>query len=605
MAANTDCDVPRYSAFISYTRSDAPFVRKLHRQLEAYRLPRRLVGSSAIWDLRTRRLKPVFRDLDELTAAPDLSAALQEALTSAAWLIVVCSPQSAASKWVGREVDGFRARHGDSAILAALIDGSAADAIHPALRRADGDGRALQPIAADFRPQGDGRRLALLKLVAVMAGVGLGELVQRDAQRRLRQMGAWAAGAIAVLLVVLGLTIATMNARVAAERERARGGNLSGYLLNDLRTRLKSVDRLDLSDAVNKGVVDYYAGQDLSALSGDELQQRARLLQGMGEDAEKRGDLAMARKHIEEARRSTAALLKAAPSDPKRIFAHAQSEFYAGMINWRGGNSTGARAGFEAYRELAQRLLTIDPHNADWLMEAGWSEDNLGMFALRTAVDTRAAEGHFRAALAAFDAAAKRRPGDRSVMSAIADAHAWMGDTRRLQGDFDGAAASRMIQRRMLEGLLASDPRDKIVEVDLVSNQLALARIAAAKGEPAQALAMLEKGRAAALALARDDPENMRRAAQVRIFDLFRLRTWLAMPASARPSAAVMAAANGDCMADRTARKNAELATFCDLLAARRSDRPTGGLVPAEVSGNRLTEIWGLDLRKEAAGNQA
>jgi hypothetical protein len=33
----------RYSAFISYSHADASFVGRLHRQLESYRLPRRVV----------------------------------------------------------------------------------------------------------------------------------------------------------------------------------------------------------------------------------------------------------------------------------------------------------------------------------------------------------------------------------------------------------------------------------------------------------------------------------------------------------------------------------------------------------------------------------
>ena len=36
----------RFSAFVSYSHSDEAFARRLHRQLEAYRLPRRLLGKS-------------------------------------------------------------------------------------------------------------------------------------------------------------------------------------------------------------------------------------------------------------------------------------------------------------------------------------------------------------------------------------------------------------------------------------------------------------------------------------------------------------------------------------------------------------------------------
>jgi hypothetical protein len=66
-----------------------------------------------------------------------------------------------------------------------LLEGTPETSFPPALlRRADG--RTLVPLAADI--PGEGERLALLKLVAVMAGVSMAVLVQRDAQRRLQQL---------------------------------------------------------------------------------------------------------------------------------------------------------------------------------------------------------------------------------------------------------------------------------------------------------------------------------------------------------------------------------------------------------------------------------
>ena len=49
---------------------------------------------------------------------------------------------------------------------------------------------SLNAMAADARPQGDGRRRAVLRLVAGMlgAGVSVDALIRRDAQRRARRM---------------------------------------------------------------------------------------------------------------------------------------------------------------------------------------------------------------------------------------------------------------------------------------------------------------------------------------------------------------------------------------------------------------------------------
>jgi hypothetical protein len=69
-----------YSAFISYSHRDADFARRLQRALESYSLPRRLTVDLATLRPGTRRLRPVFRDRDELPAAADLTGAVRAAL---------------------------------------------------------------------------------------------------------------------------------------------------------------------------------------------------------------------------------------------------------------------------------------------------------------------------------------------------------------------------------------------------------------------------------------------------------------------------------------------------------------------------------------------
>src|SRR5688572_22011481 len=90
----------RYRAFISYSHRDAAFGRRLHRRLEAYRIPRRLVGRTTPLGAVPRRLAPIFRDREELPAADDLTTEVRAALAASGALIVVCSPAAAASPWV-------------------------------------------------------------------------------------------------------------------------------------------------------------------------------------------------------------------------------------------------------------------------------------------------------------------------------------------------------------------------------------------------------------------------------------------------------------------------------------------------------------------------
>src|SRR5690349_6613864 len=97
---------PRYSAFISYSSADAKFAAWLHRELESYRLPRRLAERGM-----PDRLKPLFHDTWELNAHHDLPQALREAIADSESLIVICSPAARRSDWVGREIELFRNLH--------------------------------------------------------------------------------------------------------------------------------------------------------------------------------------------------------------------------------------------------------------------------------------------------------------------------------------------------------------------------------------------------------------------------------------------------------------------------------------------------------------
>lgn len=584
----------RYSAFFSYNRKDMRLARRIHRRLEAYRLPKRLQPANDVWNPTSRRLLPLFRDLDEATAAADIRTAVRDAMQASRFLVVLATPRSAQSDWVGHEIDLYRELHGDSGILVALADGTPASAFHPNLLRSRDAGSPLQPLAADFRPGGDGQRLALLKLVAVMAGVGLGDLVQRDAQRRLRQILTGVALATATLLLVAGLAVVALNARLVAERERARGGALSGYMIEDLRKRLQRSGDVAMLGAVNRGVLEFFRGRDLSGLTEAELQQLAALRRAMGDDAEKRGDLDDARRQIDDAARITATLLASRPDDSERLFDHAQSQFYVGMINWRLHNNDRARRAFVSYRDLATRLRATAPDKLEWLMEVGYAESNLGAYVLRTAVDTATADRHFAAALAAF--AAADAGGADGAKSSIADTEAWIADSRRIRGDFAAAAAARTRQRRLLTALAEADPNDRTVATDLVANELAMARIASARGDNAAALGTLDRAREGAVAIARADVENVRAAAQVRMIDLWQLRVWLALPPARRPPAARLAALNGDCEDDRVRLKSDELAGFCRILEARRSNRPPP---VSKGDGNVLTERWGLDFAAE------
>src|SRR6187402_469038 len=130
-----------YRAFISYSHSDAAFARWLHSRLESYRLPSG-VDQVASAGGPKRRLGPIFRDREELPASQDLSASVRAALAASDVLVVLCSPEARASRWVSREIELFRELGPERPILAAIVRGEPGEAFPEALT----DGR--EPLAA-------------------------------------------------------------------------------------------------------------------------------------------------------------------------------------------------------------------------------------------------------------------------------------------------------------------------------------------------------------------------------------------------------------------------------------------------------------------------
>jgi tetratricopeptide (TPR) repeat protein len=239
-------DRRRYRAFISYSHGDKVFAARLHRQLESYRLPSRLVGKVTAVGATPRRLTPIFRDQDELPASNDLGADLTAALRASMFLIVVCSPSAARSPWVEEEIVQFKRAHGGDRVLAVIIDGTPHASAIPGRNEEECYPRALRyhidengqltdtivhPAAADARQGGDGPQASLLKLVAGLTGLKLDELVQRESQRRAQRLSVIAAASLSGMAVTGGLALYANQQRIVAEREAIAARTASDYLI--------------------------------------------------------------------------------------------------------------------------------------------------------------------------------------------------------------------------------------------------------------------------------------------------------------------------------------------------------------------------------------
>ena len=205
-----------YWAFISYSQRNKRQAKWLHTGIEGYRVPKPLVGETRLKGPIPEKIRPVFRDRDDLSASADLTSELRDKLDQSAHLIVVCSPAAVQSRYVNQEIIEFKRLGRADRILPLIVDGEPHAAIPerecfpPALRfQVDADGRltdrpATEPIAADLRPEADGKDNAKLKLIAGLLGVGFDELRQRELRAARRRILFWRAiAATGFLLAVL------------------------------------------------------------------------------------------------------------------------------------------------------------------------------------------------------------------------------------------------------------------------------------------------------------------------------------------------------------------------------------------------------------------
>ena len=214
----------RYSAFISYNHRDRRWAAWLHREIERYRLPAALIGRPAPWGELERRLPPVFQDREELAASTNLADSVRQALKESHSLIVICSTAGAGSRWVNEEVRTF-ANLGRASHIQCLIVPEADDPDGPSLPGDKLFPPAIvellgEPLAADARPSGDGRKAALLKLIAGVIGARFDELRQREQTRRNRRLLQLATAAAIGFVLMASLAAFALISRAQAVRDR-------------------------------------------------------------------------------------------------------------------------------------------------------------------------------------------------------------------------------------------------------------------------------------------------------------------------------------------------------------------------------------------------
>lgn len=432
---------PHYAAFISYAHSDEKIARRLHETLETYDIPDGIVANGR------ESISPIFRDVTELTAAHSLSEKIQDALRRSSHLIVLCSPESKASRWVNEEIRMFRDIHGDRKILCAIVGGVPSTSFPAALTEG---GR--EPLAANLIQGREGFRFGVHQLAASLLGVGLDSLVQRAEKRRRFKARLMTAGSTAIAIVMGGLAFTAFDARDEAESSRDDAEALVEYMITDLKSELHALQRLDILDSLGDEIVNYYDGINPEKLTNEKLARLITAIQSLAEVAIDQEHYSKAETYLDDASELVDVMEARDPKSDDSIFYRAQNEYWVGLIYKRQDKFAQAKPYWLEYDRLSNLLYQSDPDNIQWMMEAGWGANNLSILD-RFMKDYDSGRKSYERALVFFKNVYEQKPDDMFTAYEYANIIGSAASIEEETGNFEKAIKFRKKQIAVVEAL--------------------------------------------------------------------------------------------------------------------------------------------------------
>ena len=201
-------DTFKYFAFISYNSKDTAWGKRLQKKLEHYKLPATLCSEHG-W--QRKPIRPVFFAPTDIQPG-GLSNELQERLKAAQHLIVICSPNSAKSEWVGREIEFFYNLGRANNIHFFIVDGTPhsgnpeTECFNPVI-----DKLGLPEILGAnihekiYRWPWLNRERAYVQLISKLLGVEFDAIWQRHKRQLVRKSLFWTLGGLAVMVTLIAV----------------------------------------------------------------------------------------------------------------------------------------------------------------------------------------------------------------------------------------------------------------------------------------------------------------------------------------------------------------------------------------------------------------
>lgn len=221
----------KYFAFISYNSKDIAWGKRLQRKLEHYRLPATLCSERG-WG-RTP-LKPIFFAPTDIQPG-DLTEEIKSRLRNAQHLIVICSPNSARSEWVGKEIAYFHSLGRTKNIHFFIVEGiphsenPETECFNPIIKELD----LPEILGANIHEKVHrwawlNKERAYVQLISKLLGVEFDSIWQRHKRLMLQQVVGWTLGMLIVLVSLVSVWFINQptNVQISLHQTSANNTNL-------------------------------------------------------------------------------------------------------------------------------------------------------------------------------------------------------------------------------------------------------------------------------------------------------------------------------------------------------------------------------------------
>ncbi len=548
-AAPGDQQVPRpQEVFISYSRKDTDFVRRLDEALKS-------------------RGREAWVDWEDIRPTEEWMQAIYAAIDGADTFIFVLTPDSVTSAVCGREIAHAAAHNKRMVPIVAreLNTGTAPEALaklnYIFFRESDDFEKATDTLinaldtdlewvrghtrlltrAIEWESKGKNKSFVLrgddLRTAERWLAVASTNkepkptalqteyiIASRKAATRRQQitLGAVTLGFVVAIVLAIVAFFArqeAVNQKGKAIAGRSRADDVIHFVQNDLPEKLRPIGRLDLMEGVAVKVDQYYSQMEKAeGESVDTLLGKFWVLVNEGNIAADKGRsddaLAKYRSAVQFAEKAQ----RLDPHSDKALYDLASAQIV--LATQLSQNPGGGSDEISKARETLEKLVARDSSNALWQSQlaTSYSVEATGLLG-QGRLD--AALTSYRKAYAILEKLVAEAPNNSTRLSELATAHTSIGRVLFQQQQFDGALAEYYASRDILRNLVQIEPRNADWHRALAWTYKNIGETLQGQGETAMALDEFRKYSVGMDTVAAIDPANavwQREAAQAHCF---------------------------------------------------------------------------------------